>query len=51
MDVVAETFGSYSDRTDDAILGLNVVAVELGVKVLKVRKLLIKTGAYSTALS
>ena len=48
---VANTFGSYDDREDTTFPGLNAVAAEFGITALKVRKLLITAGVYSTALS
>ena len=51
MTVVANAFGSYDDREDNAPPGLNAVAVEFGITALKARKLLITAGVYSTALS
>lgn len=51
MDAVAEAFGSYDDREDKTFPGLNTVAAEFGITALKVRKLLITAGVYSTALS
>ena len=48
---VADAFGSYDDREDTTFPGLNAVAAEFGITVLKARKLLITAGVYSTALS
>lgn len=50
MDAVAGSFGSYDDRTDTAVPGVNAVAAEFGITALKARKLLITAGVYSTAL-
>ena len=51
MAAVADAFGSYDDREDKTFPGLNAVAAEFGITVLKARKLLITAGVYSTALS
>lgn len=51
MDAVAEAFGTYDDREDKTFPGLNAVATEFGITALKVRKLLITAGVYSTHLS
>ena len=51
MAAVADVFGSYDDREDTTFPGLNAVATEFGITVLKARKLLITAGVYSTALS
>ena len=51
MDAIADAFGSYDDRSDDTVPGLNAVAAEFGITPLKARKLLITAGVYSTALS
>lgn len=48
---VTDAFGSYDDRKDKTFPGLNAVAAEFGITALKVRKLLITAGVYSTALS
>lgn len=52
MAAVVDAFGSYDDREQNAGLpGLNVVAAEFGITALKVRKLLITAGVYSTYTS
>ena len=51
MDAIADAFGSYDDRDDETVPGLNAVAAEFGITSLKTRKLLITAGVYSTVLS
>ena len=46
MDAIADAFGSYDDRSDDTVPGLNAVAAEFGITPLKARKLLITAGVY-----
>ena len=48
MDAIADAFGSYDDRDDDAAPGLNAVAAEFGITSLNVNALL---GCHDLALS
>lgn len=52
LKVLSKAYGSYDDRKEERHEpSLNALAVEYGLNVLKIRKLLITTGAYSTAAS
>lgn len=52
LTALAGAYGSYDDRKEDRHdPSLNALAEEYGLNVLKVRKLLITAGAYSTATS
>ena len=52
MGLLSSEYGSYDDRLDERHEpSLNFLAEEYGLNVIKVRKLLITAGAYSTHIS